>query len=385
MTETTSPTGDFVGRSQRVVFGPGSVGRLPEVLADLGVSAPLLVSGPTVAGSPVYDAVTSNLGGRRFTMFAASRAHAPRSAVEEGLDTFRSSWCDGVISVGGSSPVEVARAIVYFDAMDSKLPPAGFPSWVPSTRCAPLISVTTTLSQAEFSNVLGLTDDAAGTKALYFDHGLMPSCVLLDAELTTHTPPALWRGTGIKALDTTIDCLLQFQRPQPFWDGMLLTAARDIVHGLRVEADGSASVAERGALQVAAWQGIYPRFHLPLDGSVPRSRRWLGAALRHQLGGRYRSPHGELAGILLPASLRFHRDETAERQEELAAALGVDSLDALEAAIAALVTSLGLPSRLSELGVGSEALDLVVEAVVDEEPSLGDRRAEIGALVEALL
>lgn len=385
MTATTGPAGDFVGRGQRVVFGPGSITRLPEVLADLGVLAPLLVAGPTVADSPVYKAVIANLGDRRFTLFCGSRPHAPRSAIEAGVDAVRTSWSDGVISIGGSSPVEVARGIVYFDAIDAQLPKPGFPARVPSTRTMPLISVTTTLSQAEFSNVLGLTDDVTGAKSLYFDHGLMPACVVLDADLTTHTPRTLWRGTGIKALDTTIDCLLQFREPQPFWDGMLLSAARDVVAGLRVEAGGAASVADRDALQVAAWQGIYPRFHLPVDGGVARSRRWLGAAVRHQIGGMYRCAHGELAGILLPVSLHFHRDETVERQEQLSAALGLGGLDEMEAAIAELVISLGLPSRLSELGVGSDRIDTIVAAVIDEEPSLSDRRDDIGELIEAVL
>jgi alcohol dehydrogenase class IV len=385
MATSSSPTGDFVGRGQRVVFGPGSIARLPEVLADLGVSSPLVVAGPTVASSPVWGDVEAQLANRTFTLFGESRPHAPRSAIEAGVDIFRASGSDGVISIGGSSPVEVARGIVFFHATSGDLPAAGFPIRVPSTPTAPLVCVTTTLSQAEFSNVLGLTDDTTGAKALYFDHGLMPDCVILDADVTVHTPERLWRGTAIKALDTTIDCLVQFQEPQPFWDGMLLSAARDLVNSMQIEAVGSASIADRGGLQVAAWQGIYPRFHLPIDTTVPRSTRWLGAAARHQIGGMFRCAHGELAGILLPGSLRFHREECRSRQELLADALGLSSLDALEQAIADLVRALGLPSRLSELDVDLDKLDAIVAAVIEEEPSLVERRDEVSAVIEAAL
>jgi alcohol dehydrogenase class IV len=230
-----------------------------------------------------------------------------------------------------------------------------------------------------------LTDDESGVKGLYFDFGLMPDCVILDPELTTYSPESLWRGTGIKALDTAIDCLLQFRGPQLFWDPILLSAARDIVRGLQAEGGSTATVDDRGALQVAAWRGIYPRFHLPMDTSMPRSARWLGAAVRHQIGGIYRCSHGELAGILLPGSLRFHRDETRGRQQALATALGIATLDELEASITALVTALGLPTRLSELGVGSEHLDAIVSAVMAEEPSLSNRRDDIVSMIEQVV
>jgi alcohol dehydrogenase class IV len=377
--------GDFAGSGQRVVFGPGSVKFLPEVLGSLGVTRPLVVAGPTVAGSAVFAAVTAQLSRGEFEVFSDSRPHAPQSSVLAGLELLDSSGADGLISLGGSSPVEVARGIAYFKALGPPFGGGGRPAHVPHTAMLPIVSITTTLSQAEFSNVLGLTNDETGVKTLYFDHGFTPACVILDAELALHTPERLWLGTGVKAMDTAIDCFLQFLGAQRFWDSLLLSSISDLFDGLTDSPRGTANSHNRGALQVAAWEAIYPRFHLPLDESVPRATQWLGAALRHQLGGMYRCAHGELAGVLLAPCLRFHRQETGHRQELLAKAMGAGTLKEMDASIQSLVLSLGLPSSLSELGIGAEHLDRIVKATVNEAPSLSGRESDIQRLLESLL
>jgi alcohol dehydrogenase class IV len=384
-TTQRSSHGAYSGTPQHVRFGPGAVAELPDVLALLGAQRPLVVTGPTVAGSPVLAAVQESLAGIDVHVFAGSRPHGPRECSRRGLTQARAHNADVLVSVGGSSPVEVARGIALllgtgkdFDDLADHPRPG-------RTQTIPVIAVTTTLSQAEFSNVVGVTNEASGEKQLFFDDGIMPACVVLDAQLTLHTPARLWLSTGVKALDTAIDIFLHFRGVQPFWDSLLLDAVAGLGRLLPACERDADDLGVRQQLQVAAWQGIFPRFHLPVDEAVPRGTPWFGAVARHQLGGVVGAPHGELGGVILPWALRFHAEESQGRQERLAGAFGSTSVQALADDIAALVASLGLPTRLRELGVERRHLDVVAANMAREQPAYAQRHAEMLVALQAML
>lgn len=378
MSETAAPHGVYPGTPQKVVFGPGTISDLAGHLAELGVKRPMIVCGSTVAASPLVDQVRSATGLPDVHVFAGGRPHAPRSAIRNGLKAFRECGADSLISVGGSSPVEVMRGIALLDATGLDFEELLDYPRMGHTPMVPLIAVTTTLSQAEFSYVGSATnDDGAGEKFLWFDWGLMPKLVILDAELTIHTPERLWLSTGIKALDTSVDLYMEFLRPQPFWDGLLNQAIPELVHLLRQSRENPESIEIRQRLQVAAWCGEFPRFHLPADLSLPKASRWFGAVARHQLGGKYDIPHGELAGIIFPSALRFHADECAVRQDALARILGGSDRFDLPSIFADLVEALGLPTKLTDVGVPRSDYDSIVEAMLHEDVIYGADPAQL--------
>jgi alcohol dehydrogenase class IV len=383
MSGQAAPEGAYGGTRQRVTFGPGSLTGLRDVLDELNVGRCLLVSGRSIASGELGRAVAEHAGDRLAGVFDGTVAHAPRDAARAGHAALRDAKADGVVSVGGGSSVDVARGILLLEALGDFANLPGDRA-LHDTPTLPFVAVPTTLSQAEYSYVAGITNEESEEKELYFDLGVMPDWVLLDAEATLHTPRTLWLSSGVKALDTSIDIYLQFLSSQPFWDPLALGAAADLVRLLR-EAGDDRDVATRQRLLVAAWTGEYPRFHLPTDRNATPATRWFGAAARHQLGGRFRAPHSEISGVLLPASLAFHLDETRERQEALAVALGVDSAEQLPEHVRELVLSLGLPTTLGELGIGADQMPAVVEAIVNELPALGDRRDEMLRVLTGLV
>lgn len=385
----SAPTGSYGGTPQRVAYGPGCVGALGEVLADLGVERAMVVTGPTVAGLPILDAVLGATGSCDVSVFAGSKPHGPRGAARKGLAAARDGGAQALVSLGGSSPVEVARGIALlagtgrdFDdlAGDHAFQPGG----ARRTDTVPVIAITTTLSQAEFSNVVGVTNEETGEKQLFFDDGLMPAHVLLDGELTLHTPRRLWLSTGIKALDTAIDLYLQHADEQAFWDPLLLRAIRQLVHLLPASAGRPRDVTVRQQLQLAAWMALFPRFHLPVDSSVPDGVPWFGAAARHQLGGLLGLAHGELGGIILPHALQFHLAETRERQEQLAVALDLRTAEQLHDRLRQLVDGLALPTDLSSVDLTDAQLDAVVRACVSEQPAFAGREADMRQTLERM-
>lgn len=383
--KTPTPHGSWPGSPQSVTFGPGCLEGLGDALARLSVRRALVVTGPTVAASPLLQRLLATAGSCDMTVFDGSVPHAPRTAARRGLEALESADADAVVTLGGSSPVDVARGILLLHATRKDFDDLRDHPRPGRTAMLPLICVTTTLSQAEFSNVAGITDDVTGEKELFFDWGLMPRQVFLDATMTTETPERLWLSTGIKALDTTIDIFLQFLDEQPFWDGLSLAAAARLFDLLPRSARDPEDVDVRQRLQVAAWMGEFPRFHLPVDRSVPAASHWFGAAARHQFGGMYGVPHGELAGVILRGALEFHLEQTLARQRMLAGALGLKGEGNLHEAIPKFVESLQLPSTLGDLGIDASRLGEVVEAVVSEEPGLEERRGEMVAVLERML
>ena len=111
--------------------------------------------------------------------------------------------------------------------------------------------------------------------------------------------------------------------------------------------------------------------------SAPRIPAWLSTAVRHSLGAVCEAGHGAASCVALPEALRFHAEATRERQRQLARALGwsAEGDVPLAAGLASLLDALGVPRTLAELGIGSEAVEEVTRAVIEEAPALGGEPA----------
>lgn len=346
------------------------------MLDELGASQPLVVTGKTVGASPLLTTLEHAVAPHALEVFNGSEPHAPQEAIEAGLACLRQTRADCLISLGGSSPVDVARGMMLRHGTEASF--AQLRAAPPSSAIdtLPLIAVTTTLSQAEFSDIVGITDPASEEKHLFQNDGILPLYVVLDAELAALTPLRLWLSTGVKALDTTLHLYFAFADPQPFWKPLLLDAAELLWRLLPACHQDPDSLGIRQRLQVAAWKGEFPAFHLPVDQSIAKADPWLGAAARHQLGARTRLPHGELGAALLPMSLRFHLGETYERQQTLAERLGFDSPERLREALERFLRGLDLPASIGEVSFSVDWQE-ITHAILDEEPAFASRADSI--------
>ncbi|KAG5730584.1 hypothetical protein E4T56_gene21026 [Termitomyces sp. T112] len=105
-----------------------------------------------------------------------------------GLEFFTQLECDGIVAIGGSSPVDASKAILYFQQKET------------SGQTLLQIAIPTTLSATEYSISAGYTDNE-GNKVAVSSQSLAPAGIILDAELTLATPDRLWLLTGIHSLD----------------------------------------------------------------------------------------------------------------------------------------------------------------------------------------
>ncbi len=182
---------------ERVIFGVGSLAQLPEEIARIGAIRALIVTGTTLASeTDVIVSVAQALGSLHAGTFAGIRQHTPNSTVAQAIDAARALDADVLVSVGGGSLIDAAKAV----AMELARERGVFPLQ---------IALPTTLSAAEFSHSAGITDEQRRAKASFADAHVAPRIVILDAGLTLATPMQLWLSSGIRALDHAIETLVR--------------------------------------------------------------------------------------------------------------------------------------------------------------------------------
>ncbi|MPY95427.1 MAG: iron-containing alcohol dehydrogenase [Acidimicrobiia bacterium] len=351
-----------------VVFGPGAMRRqLPGLLARLEATRPFLVTTPSVARAGLADEVAKAVGPGLAGTFEGSKEHTPAPVVLDAAAAAGAVDADCLVSLGGSSVVDLAKgvALVLAEGKDLDQHRAHFRpgegSHRPPLRAPklPHVAVPTTLSGAEFTGGVGITDPVAGEKRIYADLKLTPRWVVLDPELARATPPALWAATGMKALADTIEVLCS-PRATPLTDAVAVGALTLLVEHLSPSTADDTDLAARGRCQFAVAMAL-PQLASAGVGLV--------AALRHQLGGGLGVAHGVASTIVLPHVLRWNAPACGEALGRAASAMGLHGPASLIGRVEALTAELGLPRALSEVGVHRGDLPAVADHVL-HDPSI---------------
>lgn len=350
----------------------------------------LMVSGTLNRSTDEIAKVRRALGNRFAGIFDHMPAHTPRHAVVEAAAMARDARADLIVTVGGGSITDGAKAVQLClannisnaEGMDSLRPikgpdaTVGLPHGVkPPT--VPQVTVPTTLSAGEFSAISGVTDERHQVKELIRHPGIIPRNVVLDPAVTMHTPEWLWLSTGIRAVDHCVEGICS-NEANPYADAQALHGLSLLARGLpRVKADPS-DLQARLDCQIGSWLSMGP-----IGSGVP-----MGAShgIGYVLGAAFDIPHGYTSCIMLPAVLRWNKPANAERQALVAAGMahaGEDAADVLDAFIAGL----GMPRTLSALGVGSESFASIAEGAmstpwVPRNPRPIDGPAQVQEILE---
>jgi len=355
--------------TERVLFGAGSIGDLRDEFARLGAERVLLLSTPSLEGSEVESRVREALGHRCAGVSRDCAQHVPLSAVDQLIATAREIDPDTIATVGGGSVTDAGKAVaaaLAVDAGDARALRAlrivfEYPDSLemPSLddEPIPIISVPTTLSAAEYDGIFGMTHE--GVKDLYNDPRLAPRIVALDPAATRETPDQLWAGSGIRAVDHAVEIYLS-RAPTPVTDAASLHAVRLLFEHLPRSLDRPGDDEARIACLQASWLSMLGVDNVTLG---------LSHGIGHQIGARCGVPHGVTSCVMLPTVMARMVDVMPRRLADLAAVMdrAAGALPEPEAAARAaelvrdLVTRLGLPTRLSEVGVGEDDLDRIAD------------------------
>ncbi|WP_239992103.1 iron-containing alcohol dehydrogenase [Rhodopila globiformis] len=347
-----------------VIFGKPAAEAVAALARRAGAKRVLLMASGTLnRQTDEIERIRAALDDTCAGIFDGVPAHTPRGAVVEATAMARDAKIDLIVTIGGGSVTDAAKAVQLCLANDIRsaealdaLRPAKGPdgALVPPPCSAPTvrqIAVPTTLSAGEFSAISGVTDERTRVKELFRHPRIIPGAVVLDPAITVHTPEWLFLSTGIRAVDHCVEGICS-QEAHPYADAQALRSLGLLVNGLpRVKADPS-DLQGRLDCQIGAWLSMGP-----LATGVP-----MGAShgIGYILGAAFDIPHGHTSCIMLPAVMRWNKPANADRQAMVAAAMGEPEQDAGER-LDAFIGGLGMPRSLSAVHIGREHFDRIAE------------------------
>ncbi|WP_224390026.1 iron-containing alcohol dehydrogenase [Pseudonocardia sp. ICBG1293] len=392
-----SPTSFLVPPVDTVTYGAGAFDEISSRVAGVGGSRVMVILSGSLAGGPVEEALHARLGPAIAGVYARTRQHVPRSSVLEATEMARDNRADCVLSVGGGTPIDCAKAVALALRADIRRPEDfdhhrvrfTYPSTyeVPPLEgdVVPHVAVPTTLSGGEHTGLCGVTDDATRAKDAYTSPKLQPRAVILDPWVSAGTPGWLWAASGMRAVDHAVEGILS-ARHMPMTDALGAGALRLLSENLETSSTDPGDEQARTACLLGTWLSIFGLTNVGVG---------LSHGIGHQLAAEFDMIHGVTSAIMLPSVMEFTRARTLPRLRLVAEAMGVDTRDlsadaAADAAIGAvrdLVTRLGVPDRISAAGGRREALPGIADHVMgDAAVAASPRpvtRADILALLDA--
>ena len=355
-------------RVERIVSGPGALGKLTEEIDRLGAKRALVVISPSVAKTFLHERIKSSLGAKCAAVFDGVKPHSPTDSIAKAVERAREASVDALVSVGGGSAIDTAKGVAALLAEGGSLPRFGVRFTPPNRKEVPPmpaaklphIAIPTTLSGGEYSYSAGISE--GGKKYIVADPKLAPRTVLLDPEAAATAPGRLLAASGMNALAHCVEAVYSTET-QPMTEAYCLRGIGLIARYLPRAVEDSSDLEALSYAQVAAClsgMGVYSA--------------WTGIhhAIVHVVGGRYKAPHAEIHALMLPYAMRWNLDATIEAHARMAREIGIEAADqnALAAAVPEYVYGMnqrmGLPLKLRDLGVPRDGLkQLAVDALDD--------------------
>lgn len=350
------------GAMEEVVFGQPAAQAVAEIATRMGAERILIMASGTLnRETDAVAGIRAALGNKVAAVFDRMPAHTPRAAVIAATAMARQAGADLIVTVGGGSITDGAKAVQLClangihtpEGMDAlRTTPAGTPAMKPPA--VRQVSVPTTLSAGEFSAISGVTDERTRVKEMFRHPRIMPAAVVLDPAIARHTPEWLFLSTGIRAVDHCVEGICSADA-HPYADAQALRGLSLLTEAMpRVKADPD-DLAARLDCQIGAWLSMGP-----LATGVP-----MGAShgIGYVLGAVFDVPHGHTSCIMLPAVMRWNAPANAERQALVAAAMGAPGGDAADL-LDRFIAGLGMPRSLSAVGIGPESFDRIAEGAM---------------------
>ena len=359
----------YLSYAQEVIFAPGALPRLGDVLDKRGWQRFMLCTSRSMRSGGQASQIESSLGEKLLAVFDQVQPHVQDVQVDEAMALAMQHHIDAVIGLGGGSPIGMAKAV-------------GFQLQIP------IIAIPSTYAGSEMTPVYGIThtDKVPPRKVTVRDPKIVPALVVYDPDLTLELPPALTASTGINALAHCIEALYSKTR-----NALSSAAAGDgirYIHAalLKCYQDGKNQEMRAEMLLGSHLAGF----------SLASASMGLHHGLCHVLGGSANIPHGIANAIILPHAIAFNADAIASYLIPAADAMSIpengsnprERIDALAQRISELIHQMELPQRLRDVGVNKSDLPRLANIAfqnraVQNNPKPIASAAQLEALLQA--
>lgn len=343
----------------KIVFGEKTAHDTGIEVAELGCGKAFIVTDPGVVEVGLVERVQKALGNKYVGVYDKCIQDSGLHIINEGAEVAKAAGADCLVSVGGGSVIDTAKGMAILLNEGGKIEDyAGFQ--LLSRPQTPHVVVPTTSGTGSEATMTAVVKDwDKNQKQLFSSNFIIPNVGILDPTIVEGLPPMLTATTGMDAFTHAVEAIHTLQA-SPIADAMALQVIRLVCEYLpRCVEDGSDLLA-RGQQQCAATMaGV----------AFDNAQLGLPHAMAHSLGGIFKVPHGLANSIVLPHAMRFNLEEVPDRYRLVAEAMrldirGMSDMEAGEAAVSAIsdfTKKMGIPQKLSEVGVPEDALKDVAE------------------------
>jgi alcohol dehydrogenase class IV len=295
-------------------IGAGASKELPQTLADLGVSRPLIITDAFIASNgyldPLYEVLDSSA--IQYGVFSDCVPDPTVESIDAGLASWHAGDYDCVVGFGGGSSMDSAKAISVLAAHGGHMRDYKVPNPVPAG--CPVIAIPTTAGTgSEATRATVISDTATNEKMLCMGIGLIPAAALVDFELTISMPYRLTADTAIDSLCHAMEAYVS-KKANLFTDNIALTAMAAIAKNVRTACDEPSNIAAREKLMLAATQGGI---------AFSNSSVTLIHGMSRPIGAFYHVPHGLSNAMLMPAVTEYSLAGAQKRYADCARAMGL--------------------------------------------------------------
>lgn len=364
----------------KIVYQVGIATDLKPELDVIGISKYFIISDHIIADLGLVDKVADGLADAGIEVtgrFLDVAQDARLNDVQKCADLVRESGAEGIISIGGGSVIDTAKAVnILFSAGGDLVEDYSGAHTLTQPLNPHIVFPTTAGTGSETTIFAVIYDEDNKEKLAFADKYMLPNLAVLDPELTVSLPPKMTAATGMDALTHAVEAFVGVQA-SPLSDVMAIGAIELVMKNMVTAVEQGDDIDARGGMLVAAaMAGI----------SFSHSMCGVVHGMAHATGAHYRVPHGVANGIFLPHGLEFNFDFIYEKLARLASVMGepsegVSEEDAARSVIAAIrkLTSRlneldAQPLRLRDVGVPEDGLEVIAEGALMDGSSFYNPR-----------
>ena len=265
-------------------IGAGASLCLPDVLTQLGLKRPLIITGPVVIKYGYLERVTDTLkdAGLDFGVFSEVPADPTSATVEAALQALGRAEYDCVVGLGGGSPMDTAKALSMVGVFGGSVRDYAVPMDNTEQGLAIIAIPTTAGTGSEATKVTIITDADNGEKMLCMGRAFMPTAALIDHQMTTTMPYRLTADTGIDSMTHAIEAYVS-RKASPFSDSLALSAMKLIYQNIRTACNEPNNASAREAMMLGATQA---------GMAFSNASVALVHGMSRPLGAHFHVPHG---------------------------------------------------------------------------------------------
>ena len=363
--------------------GKGAINEIPGIITAKGLKKAFIATDPDLIKFGVTKKVTDLLdaNGMEYFVYSDIKPNPTIENVKNGVDAYKASGADYMITIGGGSSMDTGKAIGIIITNPEFADVRSLEGVAPTkNRTVFTIAVPTTAGTAAEATInYVITDVEKKRKFVCVDVNDIPDIAVVDPDMMSTMPKSLTAATGMDALTHAIEGYTT----KGAWalpDCLNLEAIRLIAKSLRGAVENDPDGREGMALGQFVTGMAFSNVGLGIAHSVA-----------HTLGAVYDTPHGVACAMMLPIVMEYNADMTGEKYKAIAEAMGVDTAGmtveeyrkAAVDAVRQLSVDVGIPTKLAALR--DEDVDFLAESAYADACAPGNPKAATLEDLKALI